>query len=260
VNGTLSFRVVEGKDGPRLQIELGGFSKEKNLEGRQGREVPAPAEIKPSPLSYMTIDGSNRVAAKGLVSLVPGVSWTSKSGWIQSLAPCFLVRAEERVGIGANGRVCPGSLSGGDWRWINWYSPYVEPVREGYAKYSNEWGCKDEQKCIELRSASRKKVHSLKSIDEIFSLTPMCFHYDPISYAKFIDQPVLMFTGVFDKVIPPQASNGFYRLLPNAKKISVPSGHKSSYLFRRFIGRASVKFLRDCLIKNRSQNANLNIV
>jgi pimeloyl-ACP methyl ester carboxylesterase len=152
------------------------------------------------------------------------------------------------------------AFSGGDWRWINWYSPYVEPVREGYAKYSNEWGCKDEQKCVELRSASRKKVHTLKSIDEIFSLTPTCFHYDPISYAKFINQPVLMFTGVFDKVIPPQASNGLYRLLPNAKKISVPSGHKSSYLFRRFIGRASVKFLRDCLIKNRSQNANLNIV
>ena len=139
------------------------------------------------------------------------------------------------------------AFSGGDWRWINWYSPYVEPVREGYKKFSNEWGCKDEAKCIELRSQSRKKVHTLKSIEEIFNLTPSCFHYDPISYAKFVSQPVLMFTGVFDKVIPYQASNGLYRLLPSAKKIPVPSGHKSSYLFRRIIGKATERFLREKL-------------
>jgi len=141
------------------------------------------------------------------------------------------------------------AFTGGDWRWINWYSPYVEPVRQGYAKYSNEWGCKDEQKCIELRKESRKKVHVLKSIEQIFELKPTCFHYDPISYAVFVNQPVLMFQGVFDKVIPSQASNGLFRLLPNAKKVIVPSGHKSSYLFRRFISRNTVKFLNNIIME-----------
>lgn len=135
------------------------------------------------------------------------------------------------------------AFTGGDWRWINWYSPYVEPVREGYKLYSNEWGCKDEKKCSQLRLDSRKKVHLLKKIEQIFELKPSCFHYDPISYAKFITQPVLMFEGIFDKVIPKRASNGLYRLLPNAKKTIVPSGHKSSYLFRRFIGEKTLKFL-----------------
>lgn len=142
------------------------------------------------------------------------------------------------------------AFTGGDWRWINWYSPYVEPVREGYRNFSNEWGCKDENRCIELRSESRKKVHNLKSIEQIFELKPTCFHYDPISYAKFVTQPTLMFQGVFDKVIPKQASNGLYRLLPNARKIIVPSGHKSSYVFRRFISKNTVSFLKE-IIKQR---------
>lgn len=99
VNGTLSFRVVEGKDGPRLQIELGGLSGEKNLGGQEGKEVPVPAEIKPSPLSYMTIDGSNRVAAKGLVSLVPGGEVDVEIRLDPISRSLFPLVAEERVGI-----------------------------------------------------------------------------------------------------------------------------------------------------------------
>ncbi|MGC8955840.1 MAG: alpha/beta hydrolase [Fervidobacterium sp.] len=137
------------------------------------------------------------------------------------------------------------SFTGGDWRWINWYSPYVEPVRQAYALYSNEWGCKDENRCVQLRNESRRRVHNLKSIEEIFELKPTCFHYDPISYAKFVQQPVLLFQGIFDKVIPRKASDSLFRLLPNAKKITVPSGHKSSYMFRRFILKYSVKFFKD---------------
>jgi len=34
-------------------------------------------------------------------------------------------------------------------------------VREGYAKYSNEWGCKDEELCVNLRSKSRRDVAQL---------------------------------------------------------------------------------------------------
>uniref|UniRef100_A0A7C4RWN0 Alpha/beta hydrolase n=1 Tax=Fervidobacterium thailandense TaxID=1008305 RepID=A0A7C4RWN0_9BACT len=150
-------------------------------------------------------------------------------------------------------RITAGILAftGGDWRWINWYSPYVEPVRRGYALYSNEWNCRDEETCKKLREESRKRLHTLKNIDEIFLLKPTCFHYDPISYAKFITQPVLMFQGVFDKVIPQRASNGLFRLLPNAKRIVVPSGHKSSYLFRRTILRRSLQFLEEKIINQK---------
>lgn len=151
---------------------------------------------------------------------------------------------DERIKVGIL------AFTGGDWRWINWYSPYVEPVREGYKKFSNEWGCFDEEKCIQLRNEGRKKLHNLKSIFQILELKPTCFHYDPISYAKFVKQPTLMFQGVFDKVIPRQAFNSLYRLIPNAKKIVVPSGHKSSYAFRRFILRNSLKFLENSVKKD----------
>lgn len=136
------------------------------------------------------------------------------------------------------------AFTGGDWRWINWYSPYVEPVRQGYKKYSNEWGCSDEEKCVLLRKESRNKIKYLKNIDEIFSLKPSCFHYDAISYAKFVNQPVLLFQGLFDKVIHKNSYQGLYELLPNAKRIFIPSGHKSSYLYRRLIARKSTKFIK----------------
>lgn len=145
------------------------------------------------------------------------------------------------------------AFTGGDWRWLNWHSPYLGPVREGYAKYSNEWGCKDEELCVKFRSKSRSQIVQLKSIDDIFTLTPSCFHYDPLSYAKFVSQPVLMFQGIFDKIIPAQSYAGVYELLPNAKKTTIPSGHKSSYVYRRIIGHSCVKFFEKNMNRKTSE-------
>ncbi|WP_084758794.1 serine aminopeptidase domain-containing protein [Thermosipho affectus] len=136
------------------------------------------------------------------------------------------------------------AFSGGNWRWINWYSPYLEKVRTSYKMYSNEWGCFDEVKCVNLRKDSFNKLKKIKTINEIFKLKPTCFHYDPISYAKFIEQPILVFKGLFDKIIPSKASEDLYNLFPNAKKILIPSGHKSSYLFRRIITKKGIDFLK----------------
>jgi len=143
------------------------------------------------------------------------------------------------------------AFTGGDWRWINWHSPYLGPVRDGYAKYSNEWGCKDEELCVKLRGKSRAQIAQLKDVDDIFTLTPSCFHYDPLPYAKFINQPVLMFQGIFDKIIPAQSYAGVYELLPNGKKIIIPSGHKSSYVFRRIIGYSCVRFFEKNMNRKR---------
>ncbi|OOC36812.1 alpha/beta hydrolase [Thermosipho melanesiensis] len=136
------------------------------------------------------------------------------------------------------------AFSGGDWRWINWYSPYLEKVRNGYRKYSNEWGCVDEKKCVKLRSNAKKQLTKINNINDIFTLKPTCFHYDPISYAKFVTQPTLLFQGIFDKIIPAKATKSLFESLPNAKKILIPSGHKSSYMFRRIITKMSVNFLK----------------
>ncbi|MEJ5228859.1 MAG: alpha/beta hydrolase [Pseudothermotoga sp.] len=139
------------------------------------------------------------------------------------------------------------AFAGGDWRWINWYSPYTQSLRENYAKYGNEYGCKDEQNCIANRAESMQKIGKLDKIDDIFSLYPACFHYDPLSYAQFVQQPVLFFQGVFDKIIPRKSSQLLLSKLPHARRIIVPSGHKSSYLFRRFIAQSTIRFLKDNL-------------
>lgn len=137
------------------------------------------------------------------------------------------------------------AFTGGDWKWINWHSPYTETLRENYAKYSNEYNCVDELSCIKNRSQDMQKIGNLKQIDDIFSLFPACFHYDPLSYAQFVEQPVLFFQGFFDRIIPYKSSKALFKNLPNAKKLIIPSGHKSSYLFRRIIAKKVVCFLKD---------------
>ncbi len=139
------------------------------------------------------------------------------------------------------------AFSGADYRWINWYSPYTEQLRENYAKYSNEYNCVDELSCIKNRSRDMQRIGVLKEIDDIFSLFPACFHYDPLSYAQFVDQPVLFFQGLFDKVIPFISSQSLFEKLPKAKKLIVPSGHKSSYIFKKTIAQKVLKFLKEIL-------------
>ncbi|WP_232503772.1 alpha/beta hydrolase family protein [Thermotoga profunda] len=141
------------------------------------------------------------------------------------------------------------AFAGGDWRWINWYSPYTEPLRKNYSKYSNEYNCVNESSCIKNRLQDFQKIGKLKQIDDIFSLFPACFHYDPIAYAQFVEQPILFFQGIFDKIIPYKSSQILFEKLPNAKKAMVFSGHKSSYIFRRYIAKRVIYFLRSTFSK-----------
>jgi len=136
------------------------------------------------------------------------------------------------------------AFTGGDWRWINWYSPYTQTLRENYTKYSNEYNCRNESNCVSNRSQSMRTVGKLQNIDDIFSLFPACFHYDPLSYAQLVNQPVLFLQGVFDRVIPHGSSQLLFEHLPNARKSVVPSGHKSSYIFRRLIAQRTIDFLK----------------
>ena len=138
------------------------------------------------------------------------------------------------------------SYTGGDWHWINWHSPYTEVVRKMYREIGNEYGCRSEKDCIKFRGDSMKVVDSFSSIDDIFDKSPIgCFHYDPISYAKFISQPILAFRGMFDKIIPLRSTSELLSLIKNKKVVWLPSGHKSSYYFRRIIAEISLNFLKE---------------
>ncbi len=138
------------------------------------------------------------------------------------------------------------AFTGGDWRWINWKSPVTEILREMYRIVGNEYGCRLEKNCLKLRGNSLEVVEKFQKLEDIFKKSPVkCFEYDPLSYAKFIEVPVLFFKGIFDKVIPKEATNELILLLPDVRVVNLPCGHKTSYFFRRYITWRTLKYLRE---------------
>ncbi|SHH51469.1 alpha/beta hydrolase family protein [Thermosipho atlanticus] len=135
------------------------------------------------------------------------------------------------------------AFTGGNWRWINWYSPYTESIRIEYKTIKNEMGCYSEEYCAKMRGNPEKVISKFKEITDIFKYPVGCYHYDPMAFAKFVNQKVLMFTGLFDKVINKKSSDSLYKMLPNAKRIFIPAGHKSSYLFRKYVAWKTKNFL-----------------
>jgi len=142
-------------------------------------------------------------------------------------------------------------ITGGNWRWINFYSPFTQKVRDAYATQKNAYGCDSEEYCIKFRENAFDFVKdNINSIDDIFRKTPIpCYHYDPISYAKFVNQPILFIKGTFDKIIPHQATNELIKLLPNKKVKYILAGHKSSYLWKSIVGRWVISFIEQDKLK-----------
>ena len=136
-------------------------------------------------------------------------------------------------------------ITGANWRWINFYSPYTEKVRTGYATQKNSFGCDSEEYCKKFRSDAKNFVkNNFNSIDDIFKKSPItCYHYDPLSYAKFVKQPVLFVQAIFDKIMPKDAIKDLEYLLPNKVVKKILAGHKSSILYRSLIGRWVVNFI-----------------
>lgn len=138
-------------------------------------------------------------------------------------------------------RIKKGTLviTGGNWRWINFHSTYTGMVREEYATKGNSYGCRSEEYCVtHFRSDPVKFCReNFKTINDIFDKSPIpCYHYDPLSYAKFVNQKILFIRGKFDKVMPKEATNELLELLPNKKVRFIPTGHKTTIIFKRQIG------------------------
>lgn len=166
-------------------------------------------------------------------SLPKTIMGFSFGGMITTMALAIDVRFEKGI----------LSFTGGDWRWINWYAPHTAQLRKDYMEQSNEYGCRDERTCVKNRSSAFEKLDQIQRIEDIFHLQPACFHYDPISYAKFVKKPVLFFKGLFDRIINTQSSKALIERLENVEKVLLPCGHRSSYFFRNYILKRSVDFL-----------------
>jgi pimeloyl-ACP methyl ester carboxylesterase len=138
------------------------------------------------------------------------------------------------------------TITGGNWRWINFYSPYTDRVREEYRTKGNAYGCNGEEFCAKnFRSDAQKFIkENFFSLDDIFEKSPIpCYAYDPLSFAPFVENKVLFIQGKYDKIIPKKASEELYEMFPNVKKKVFPAGHKSSILFKRIIARWAINFI-----------------
>jgi len=135
--------------------------------------------------------------------------------------------------------------TGGDWRWINWHSPYLESVREEYAEKGNEFGCRTERDCVRNRGDTLKTIEGFKTPQDIVEKAPVtCYHYDPASFAPFVTQRILFVQALFDRIIPSQSYKALRTLLKHKTVLFLPSGHKSFYLFRRLVARRVLRFLK----------------
>jgi pimeloyl-ACP methyl ester carboxylesterase len=154
------------------------------------------------------------------------------------------------MAMGVDKRIKKGvlAITGGNWRWINFYSPYSEAVRQDLYKNSNPYGCKDEADCMKrFRGDAVNWVkENVKTVDDIFNKAPIgCYHYDPICYAPLIDRPVLFLKAAFDKIMPKNATEDLEALLPNKTVKNIPTGHKSSIVLRRRILKWSMQFFNN---------------
>lgn len=149
-------------------------------------------------------------------------------------------------------RIKKGNLiiTGGNWRWINFYSPYTEFIRKEYNNIKNAYGCSGEEFCV--KKYRKNPIDFINknflTINDIFEKSPIpCYEYDPISFAKFVNQEILFFQGIFDKIMPKKASSELYYSFPNAKRKLIPSGHKTSILLKKKIGKCSLEFFNKSL-------------
>ncbi|MDI3517712.1 MAG: hypothetical protein PWP37_1647 [Thermotogota bacterium] len=135
--------------------------------------------------------------------------------------------------------------AGGNWRWINWYSPYLEPVRREYDAKGNEFGCRSEEDCVRNRGDTFRIIESFETLQDIVTKSPVtCYHYDPVSFAPFVTQEILFIQPIFDRVIHPRSYRTLRKYLKNKRVLFLPSGHKSFYLFRRLVARRVLRFLK----------------
>ena len=136
-------------------------------------------------------------------------------------------------------------VTGGNFQYITWESVATKILRIKYESDSD--GCSHEKCRMIHEKYYERYVKSLKNVDDVGRIPAFmkCFEYDPSTFAKFVEIPILMITALFDIFIPRKSSLDLKNRLPNVRELLIPTGHLSSFLMRRFIVRKVLKFLKE---------------
>jgi len=133
-------------------------------------------------------------------------------------------------------------LSGGDHSVITWKSPVMYKLREIYKKKNIT-----RESCITARAILNPFLESVKKCKNPFDIKSniVCLYFDPLSFAPLIQsERVLMINGLFDFIIPRQATLRLHRALGKPKIIWFPAGHLHLYIFKNRIITYIKSFLR----------------
>jgi hypothetical protein len=133
-------------------------------------------------------------------------------------------------------------LSGGDHSIITWKSPVMYKVREAYKKKNIT-----RKSCFKARNLLKPFVESVKENKNPFDIKSniVCLYFDPLTYAPLIEpERVLMINGLFDFIIPRQATLRLHRALGKPKIIWFPTDHLYLYIFKNKIISYIKSFLR----------------
>jgi esterase/lipase len=133
-------------------------------------------------------------------------------------------------------------VTGGNFYHITWRSFVTKVLRVQYEQNNQ---CSAEKCKIRHGEVFKNYMNNLKDPSiELNSAPSLCYEYDPLTFAKFIDQPTIMFRALFDIFIPKQSSLDLYNNIYSRKKEIHPlfTGHLSSYLMKKHILKKTLRF------------------
>ncbi|MFO7881232.1 MAG: alpha/beta hydrolase family protein [Kosmotogaceae bacterium] len=134
-------------------------------------------------------------------------------------------------------------VTGGNFYHITWKSFATKVLR---VKYEEDKSC-NKEKCYKLHKNEFKDyLKRLEKSEISVDMSPKaCFEYDPLTYARFVNQPVLLFQALFDIFIPKASTRELNATLPNSKLCKLPTGHLSSIMFKKYILRKTVSYFKN---------------
>ncbi len=132
-------------------------------------------------------------------------------------------------------------VTGGNFYYITWKSFATGVLRVQYEENSE---CTAKECRLKHGIAFEKYIQNLKEPSIELDTAPIaCYEYDPLTFAKFVKSPTIMFRAVFDIFIPKNSSLELYNHLNVKKELhTIPTGHLTSYVMRRYIMKKTVNF------------------
>jgi hypothetical protein len=128
-------------------------------------------------------------------------------------------------------------FSGANFNKILW-SPLLKRLIKKDCSY--EECCKNYAEFMKIY----KKIKNLEDILELEKIKP-CFLYEPLSFVNFFEnKKVLIFSGLFDEVVPYKCASLLHKNLNQSYLIKLPTTHYLGFLFKDFILKKSFNFFK----------------